>query len=62
MNVISTSWGNCEAAADSSLTSAEATLFQQAAIEGKTVAAASGDDGSEDCYGVLRGSAAPLWQ
>ncbi|MGC9220893.1 MAG: protease pro-enzyme activation domain-containing protein [Solirubrobacteraceae bacterium] len=57
VNVISTSWGECEAAEDPSLINAEATLFQQAAVEGKTVVAAAGDDGSEDCDGVLSGSA-----
>jgi subtilase family serine protease len=50
VQVISTSWGRCEPAADQSLTSAESTLFQQSAAEGKTIVAAAGDNGSEDCY------------
>ena len=53
-SVISTSWGLCEALNDPSLMSAENTLFQQAAAQGQTVLAASGDSGSEDCYPVDR--------
>jgi subtilase family serine protease len=52
--VISTSWGLCEglSGTDSpgTATAAMATLFQQAAVQGQTIVAASGDDGSEDCY------------
>ncbi|HEY2654304.1 MAG TPA: protease pro-enzyme activation domain-containing protein, partial [Solirubrobacteraceae bacterium] len=47
VNVISTSWGSCEANA-STLTQTENTLFMQAAAEGKSVFAASGDNGSVD--------------
>jgi hypothetical protein len=47
--VISTSWGICEPESDPSVVSAESSLFQQAAAQGQTVLAASGDDGSEDC-------------
>jgi subtilase family serine protease len=57
VNVISTSWGDCEADIDSNLYNGESILFEQAATEGKTVVAAAGDDGSEDCYGTLRGPA-----
>jgi subtilase family serine protease len=55
VQVISTSWGRCEAAADQSLVSAENTAFQQAAAEGKTIVAAAGDSGSEDCLAQLFG-------
>jgi subtilase family serine protease len=55
VQVISTSWGRCEPAADQSLTTAESTLFQQSAAEGKTIVAAAGDNGSEDCYGQTFG-------
>jgi len=55
VQVISTSWGRCEGASDTTLTDAEATFFQQAAVEGKTVVAAAGDNGSEDCYGQTFG-------
>ena len=48
VNVISTSWGSCEVAG-STLYQTENTLFMQAAAEGKSVFAASGDSGSEDC-------------
>jgi hypothetical protein len=50
--VISTSWGLCEALDDPTLMHAENTLFQQAAVQGQTILAASGDSGSEDCYAV----------
>ena len=55
VQVISTSWGRCEGNSGTSLTDAEATLFQQAAAEGKTIVAAAGDNGSEDCYGQTFG-------
>jgi kumamolisin len=47
--VVSTSWGSCEAA-DSSVAASEATLFQEAATQGQSILAASGDNGSEACY------------
>ena len=50
--VVSTSWGLCEALNDPTLMHAENTLFQQAAVQGQTIMAASGDSGSEDCYAV----------
>ena len=49
MNVIETSWGNCESQAPSTLVQAESTLFAQAATEGKSVFASTGDNGSTDC-------------
>lgn len=49
--VVTTSWGQCEPAVDRSAAQAENTLFQQAAVQGQTVIAAAGDDGSEDCTG-----------
>ncbi|HVP75275.1 MAG TPA: protease pro-enzyme activation domain-containing protein [Gaiellaceae bacterium] len=55
VQVISTSWGRCEGASGSDLTGAEATLFQQAATEGKTIVSAAGDSGSEDCYALAFG-------
>jgi hypothetical protein len=51
-NIISTSWGECEAALDAGAPGARAlenTLFEEAALQGETVVAASGDDGSDDC-------------
>ena len=47
--VISTSWGACEQAEGTSFIDSEATLFQQAAVQGQTVLAAAGDSGSSDC-------------
>jgi subtilase family serine protease len=48
-NVISVSWGECEAMLGATDALAEDTLFQQAAVQGQTVIAASGDSGAEDC-------------
>ena len=50
-SVVSTSYGLCEP--DSSaegMVSADEPLFLQAAVQGQTIVAASGDSGSEDCY------------
>jgi hypothetical protein len=47
--VISTSWGLCEALKGSVPVSAENTLFEEAAVQGQSVLAASGDEGSDDC-------------
>lgn len=56
VNIISDSWGTCEPSTEgpsennyTDLTS-ENVLFEQAATEGKTVFAASGDSGSSGCY------------
>jgi subtilase family serine protease len=48
--VISTSWGDCEAQdGGSTFVAAEANLFEQAAVQGQTVLASAGDEGSTDC-------------
>jgi len=47
--VISTSWGQCEEIEGSTDANDENTLFEEAAVQGQSVVAASGDDGSEDC-------------
>jgi subtilase family serine protease len=47
--VISTSWGLCESQQGSSAASAENTLFQEAAIQGQSIFAASGDAGTTGC-------------
>jgi len=50
--VVSTSWGLCEAELqefEPGLQQIEDSIFQQAAIQGQTVFAAAGDDGSDDC-------------
>jgi subtilase family serine protease len=49
--VVTTSWGQCEPAVDPSAARAENALFEQAAVQGQTIIAAGGDDGSEDCNG-----------
>jgi Pro-kumamolisin, activation domain/IPT/TIG domain len=48
--VISTSWGQCEAQLSSAYIQAESAIFEQAVAQGQTITAASGDAGSEDCY------------
>jgi subtilase family serine protease len=47
--VISTSWGLCEQLVGAAPAAAENTLFEEAAVQGQTVVAASGDQGSDDC-------------
>jgi subtilase family serine protease len=50
--VISTSWGLCEQALEEGapgVQQAENLIFEQAAAQGQTVFAASGDNGSNDC-------------
>ena len=48
--VLSTSWGECEALMDPADRSLETTLFAQAAAQGQSILAASGDTGSSDCW------------
>jgi subtilase family serine protease len=47
--VVTTSWGLCEAYQSASTTAAESTLFQEAAAQGQTIFASTGDQGSNDC-------------
>jgi hypothetical protein len=51
--VISTSWGACEAVVGTTQAEAEQTLFEQAATQGQTVVAAAGDYGSTGCFNQL---------
>jgi subtilase family serine protease len=51
VKVISTSWGECERDLGQAQIQAEASLFAEAASQGQSVVAASGDAGSEDCFG-----------
>lgn len=48
--VISTSWGQCESGMPQTDADSENTLFQEAATQGQSIFAASGDSGSEGCY------------
>ena len=48
-SVLSQSWGLCESQLGGTAIAAEATLFQEAAVQGMTVLAAAGDVGSGDC-------------
>ena len=47
--VVSTSWGLCEAEMGPQALAAENTLFEEAAVQGQTVIAAAGDAGTNDC-------------
>ncbi len=47
--VVSTSWGACEAATGNTMLAAEGVIFEEAAVQGEAVFAASGDDGANDC-------------
>ncbi|MGD0393784.1 MAG: protease pro-enzyme activation domain-containing protein [Acidimicrobiales bacterium] len=53
--VISTSWGLCETLLGSATARSENTLFEEAAVQGQTVVAAAGDEGSEDCVAEAKG-------
>jgi putative Ig domain-containing protein len=48
--VVSVSWGGCEAQLGKASARAENTLFQQAAVQGQSIVAADGDDGAQDCH------------
>jgi subtilase family serine protease len=47
--VVSTSWGLCEPETDPSIPTAEAPIFQEAALQGQTILGATGDAGSANC-------------
>ena len=47
--VVTTSWGVCEASMPAADRQTENGIFQRMALQGQTVVAASGDAGSEDC-------------
>lgn len=47
--VISTPWGLCEPQEGATNAAAENTLFEEAAVQGQSIVAASGDSGAQDC-------------
>jgi subtilase family serine protease len=47
--VVTTSWGLCESDQGAGTAAAESTLFQEAAAQGQTILASTGDLGSNDC-------------
>ncbi|BBA96109.1 putative cell wall binding repeat 2-containing protein [Actinacidiphila reveromycinica] len=55
VKVISTSWGACTADQSRAYLDAENQIFAEAAAQGQTVTAASGDDGSGDCWYDVNG-------
>ena len=58
--VVSTSWGQCEARDSGTFLNAENTIFQQMAAQGQTMLAASGDAGSSDCDNPISPSTSGL--
>lgn len=50
--IISTSYGGCETQYSTTEYGAENAILAQAAAQGQTVIAATGDEGSTDCYGI----------
>jgi subtilase family serine protease len=50
VQVISNSWGECEALEGTTDAHAEDTLLQEAATQGQSFVSAAGDSGSEDCW------------
>src|SRR5260370_66153 len=50
--VISESYGLCEHYQDARAAFAVTTLYEQAAVQGQTIVASSGDDGSEGCWNI----------
>ncbi|MCU1491040.1 MAG: Pro-kumamolisin, activation domain [Acidimicrobiaceae bacterium] len=58
--VLTTSWGECEQVAGDAAAQAENLLFEQAALQGQSMVAAAGDNGSEDCSTGAGGSRASL--
>ena len=49
VDVVTTSFGQCEAGADPHEIAADNDLFEEAAAQGQTRFAASGDNGAQDC-------------
>jgi hypothetical protein len=58
--VVSTSWGMCEASMPPGFAAAESEVFEQMAVQGQSMFAASGDSGSEDCFAANVSSDADL--
>ncbi|MGH9103234.1 MAG: S53 family peptidase, partial [Acidimicrobiales bacterium] len=58
--VLSISWGACEAYLGDAELAAEQTYYEQAAAQGQSVFAASGDNGSTDCVGSNGSTAAAV--
>jgi hypothetical protein len=51
--VVTTSWGDCEASiqsTDAAFLQTEKGIFDRMSLQGQTIVAASGDAGSEDCF------------
>ncbi|HEY1651734.1 MAG TPA: fibronectin type III domain-containing protein [Acidimicrobiales bacterium] len=51
VQVVSSSWGECESESENSTVDAEETIFEQMATQGQSMMAAAGDTGSSACWG-----------
>jgi Pro-kumamolisin, activation domain/Putative Ig domain len=58
--VVSTSWGLCEPQEGSAAAGVESEFFQEAAVQGQTIFAASGDHGVKDCVSGTQSSGASV--
>jgi len=57
--VVTTSWGECESEnTPDTAASAENAVFERMAAQGQTMVAASGDNGSEDCFSAFTNAGA----
>jgi hypothetical protein len=54
--VVSTSWGLCEPQEGTAAAGVESEFFQEAAVQGQTIFAASGDHGAKDCVSGTQSS------
>ena len=61
-SIVSTSWGLCESEQGAAAAAAEDVLFQEAAAQGQTILAASGDNGADDCGDGAAGADDPAAQ
>jgi subtilase family serine protease len=58
--VVSVSWGGCEAQLGRATAKAENNLFEQAAVQGQSIVAADGDNGAQDCQSAKHPDARAL--
>jgi hypothetical protein len=62
-NILSTSWGECETSlqiSEPGVQQVENYIFEEAAAQGQTVLASSGDTGSDDCAGTQFSTTKPV--
>ncbi len=59
-SVVSSSWGECEAALGPAMAQAENVVFEQMAAQGQSMFASAGDDGAFDCLGETDSTSASV--